>query len=371
MQSSRVFNPTLGKATPGINPLPLSARISKPDPRDVPDSINEERNNVNETTLPLGGTRSSHIIQSRRAISCNRALYNSDSRLNKVSKNDRAKRKSYLPCLRIDTSMANQCPVYSVSTSRRSFSLRMTKTRGLNYTRGKPCARKHPSVSTRATTQAPIDYSFSDHVRIKARFGHWLEQWEARKIMAAEIEWREDRELLEKGLSTELLLEMKVKQRGLTSDALMYAQHIMRHKSATTPPFDSYRHVPIYTPGSIAGCKISQHNSGSVNALLTPCDSVAGSATTVGSREPISAGQDLLSTLLTPDSEFFGRTFFANPTSATAQSHSESSAESRFLDSLGSELMEAQRQTYNPIAASKLEIIEKRQRRVDPVIQPW
>lgn len=72
--------------------------------------------------------------------------------------------------------------------------------------------------------------SFSGQVKDQARHGPYLEQWDVRKTLAIEIDWREDKELLEKGLSRELLLEMKVKQRDSASDAL---QHVLDHTGCT------------------------------------------------------------------------------------------------------------------------------------------
>lgn len=120
-------------------------------------------------------------------------------------------------------------------------------------------------------------------------------------MLATEIEWREDKELLEKGLPMELLLEMKVKQRGSASDALIYAQHMLGHAMCTRS-FKEHTQVMVHSSRPTVGWEVEQLRSVPLDVLLTPSSPGGDSTSFPGDRSSISTGQDLLCTLLTPSS---------------------------------------------------------------------
>ena len=166
----------------------------------------------------------------------------------------------------------------------------------------------------------------------------------------------------------ELLLEMKVKQRGLTSDALIYAQHIMLAIKPTSK--QDIQAIGDF-PRSTAGREVSQYLPVLLNVIHTPSDSGTGSVSTVERRNSVFAGQGLLCTLLSPGSDSSGRPFATRPTHLKSPSSSESSAERQFLDNLKSELMERRRQRFGPVIDLNSPSIEESQRRFGPVTELW
>ena len=201
MSRPAVFNPTLGKATPEINLLPLSARISKPSLRDASDHCQSHKYGVNRSRSPIQKKRSSSERLPQRAVSCNRAPGRSRSPPSRAAPYHTSRRKarptptraspsykaqlrSRLPYSRIETPTGSQSAESCTSISRNTMQLRKKKSRGLKAISRKQSTRKPTSGTRRTSAQDPIMCSFSDMVEGQARFGSWLEQWEARKLMA-------------------------------------------------------------------------------------------------------------------------------------------------------------------------------------------
>lgn len=282
------LNPTHGKAASEVNSIPFSARISKPSLSDASDHTQAYKHSVTRRRKRGPGKRWP----------------------GKASPDRRVGIRSEVPQLGLYTPIANQylsrrSPILMSPTSIERylknsspiFQTRKGSARG--STTGEPPLRRPPR--SMVDIQNSGMRSLSGQVKDQTRRGPYSEQWEARMMLATEIGWREDKELLEKGLSMELLLEMKVKQRGSASDVLIFAQHVLGHAMCTRS-FKEHIQVMVRFAGTTVGWEAEQHRSVPLDVLLTPSSPGGDSTSFPGDRSSISTGQDLLCTLLTPSS---------------------------------------------------------------------
>ena len=332
-------NPAPGKVRPRINPLPLSDRISKPSSSNATDYTKSHtqcyKRRFRETRVPARERHSDRETRPRRA-----------------SPSKRPPLRPGVPHLKLDTSMANKIcikenQILSSPTSIEQYPKGSSKIPQIRKSRfAEAVIGEFPAQNLRKIApgaRASNVRSFSGLVKDQARDGSWLEQWEARKMIAAEIEWREDVELLGKGLSIAQLLEMKVERRGQASDALIYAQHVLGQTLPTKFICEVPTQVRVSPTEIKVGWDVDQHRSAPLELLPTPVSSGTGSTPSVENPRCFSAGQDLLSSLLSPNSD--SRNPFFPPKSAGSQSQPdiESCVGTRCLESLQKEIVERMR----------------------------
>ena len=187
--------------------------------------------------------------------------------------------------------------------------------------------------------QTPTAHSFLDQVRDLAHSGCWTEQWEARKALATEIEWREDTKLLGTGTSMRKLLEMKVEERCCLSDALTYGLYVLSQTLATSFP-RAPPQAPVRERVYSAGIKLeglTDFNHSILSEPLIIPSSATKSPTPASDPNSPPTQQDILLALLSLESDSPVRRWAQKP--VRSNSRPESSVEDRFLESLRQELL--------------------------------
>ena len=221
---------------------------------------------------------------------------------------------------------------------------------------GKSSTREE--IMTELGTQTSEVRSFLDQLRDQVINGCWTEQWEARKALATEIEWPEDKELLEKGIPMKQLLEMKVEERGCLSDALMYGLYVFSHTFFTMsmrPPPGS----PIHSKIDPAGNEVEVGNDRKSSILSEPPPTpslVADSTTPATNLSSTSSQDDVLLALLSLDSDLPVRRWAQK--SIRSKSEPEVSIGDRFLERLGEELL-ARRTSFSTVKENIKEVWNK------------